>query len=71
MPGMDGYTVLDQLKKDSSSKTIPVILIIAKAMAAHLRDDSYYGLNLVLSKPFSKQELLEIVGLRVRAADKP
>ena len=66
MPGMDGYTVCDTLKKDPSTKEIPVIMLTAKAIILHTPKDFFYGLYGFLAKPFSKQQLLKVVSEALR-----
>lgn len=61
MPGMDGYTVCDTLKKDSRTRDIPVVMLTAKAIILHTPKDFFFGLYGFLAKPFSKQQLLKIV----------
>lgn len=61
MPGKDGYAVLDDLKKDRRTGKLPVIIITGKAIASHVVDDTIYGLNDILAKPFSKQDLVSLV----------
>ena len=67
MPGMDGYAVLDALKKDPRTRDLEVIIITAKVVAEQLLDDSQYALHLILPKPFSKQQLVTLVKQRLDA----
>jgi CheY-like chemotaxis protein len=66
MPGMDGYTVYDHLKKDPKTRDIPVIMLTAKAIILHTPKDFFYGLYGFLAKPFSKQQLLKVVSEALR-----
>ncbi len=60
MPGMDGYTLFDHLKKDPKTRDIPVIMLTAKAIIMHTPKDFFYGLYGFLAKPFSKQQLVKM-----------
>jgi CheY-like chemotaxis protein len=71
MPGMDGYTVYDTLKKDRVSADIPVIMLTAKAIILHTPKDFFYGLYGFLAKPFSKQQLLKVVGEALKVTREP
>lgn len=60
MPDMDGWEVYQQLKADEATRSIPVIVITAKAQ----RIDKVLGLHIAkvddyISKPFSPMELIE------------
>ena len=66
MPGMDGYTVCDTLKKSDVTRDIPVIMLTAKAIILHTPKDFFYGLYGFLAKPFSKQQLLKVVSEALR-----
>jgi two-component system alkaline phosphatase synthesis response regulator PhoP len=66
MPGMDGYTVCDALKKDDKTREIPVVMLTAKAIIMHTPKDFFYGLYGFLAKPFTKQQLLKVVGEALR-----
>ncbi len=69
MPDMDGWDVYQQLKADSSTRQIPIIVVTARAQPI----DRLFGLEIAkvddyIAKPFSPQELLESVEriLRIR-----
>jgi|SRR5688572_5610561 two-component system response regulator VicR len=62
MPDMDGWEVYQQMKADSTTRDIPVIVVTAKAQNI----DKVLGLHIAkvddyIAKPFSPQELLESV----------
>ncbi len=61
MPGMDGYAVCDQLKKDAVTRDIPVVMLTAKAIILHTPKDFFYGLYGFLAKPFTKDQLIRVV----------
>jgi two-component system alkaline phosphatase synthesis response regulator PhoP len=62
MPGMDGWEVYRRMKADAMMKTIPVIIVTAKAegidevLAKHIAKVDDY-----IKKPFSLQELLQAI----------
>jgi len=66
MPGMDGYTVCDTLKKEDVTRDVPVIMLTAKAIILHTPKDFFYGLYGFLAKPFSKQQLTKVVSEALR-----
>jgi two-component system response regulator VicR len=62
MPDMDGWEVYQRVKADEATKTIPVIVVTAKAQSI----DKVLGLHIAkvedyIAKPFSPQELLNSV----------
>jgi two-component system response regulator VicR len=62
MPDMDGWEVYQQMKADDKTRSIPVIVVTAKAQSI----DKVLGLHIAkvddyISKPFSPQELLTSV----------
>ena len=71
MPGMDGYTVCDTLKKDEKTRDVPVIMLTAKAIILHTPKDFFYGLYGFLAKPFSKQQLTKVVSEALRLTKSP
>ena len=69
-PDMDGWEVYQQMKADEELKTIPVIVVTAKAQSI----DKVLGLHIAkvddyVTKPFGPQELLQSVE-RVLTADR-
>lgn len=66
MPELDGYGVLEALRQDPATETIPFIFTTAKAS----KDDRRQGMNLgaddYLTKPFTTEELLEAISARLK-----
>ena len=63
MPGMNGWDVYQQMKADDIMKSIPVIIVTAKAQNI----DKVLGLHIAkvqdyITKPFSPAELLKSIG---------
>ncbi len=62
MPGLDGFRVFKELRKDKSTRTIPIIMLTARGQT----EDRIQGLELgaedYMTKPFSPKELV----LRIR-----
>jgi signal transduction histidine kinase len=65
MPGIDGYTVLEELRKSPPTSVTPFVFLTARTD----RRDQRYGMNLgaddYLTKPFTVSELLECVHARL------
>jgi DNA-binding response OmpR family regulator len=62
MPDMDGWEVYQQLKADEKTRSIPVIVVTAKAQSI----DKVLGLHIAkvddyIAKPFSPQDLMTSV----------
>lgn len=58
MPGMDGFETCRRLKKDESTKDIPVIFITAKSEMEDVIDGFRVGGVDYITKPFEKEEVL-------------
>jgi CheY-like chemotaxis protein len=58
MPDMDGYEVCLRLKKDPSTRHIPVIFITARNEMESLIDGFRAGSVDYITKPFAKEEVL-------------
>ena len=63
LPDVDGLSVLDKLRKDATTKTIPVILVTAKGSEMDKVKGLDMGADDYITKPFSVLELIS----RVRA----
>jgi two-component system, OmpR family, alkaline phosphatase synthesis response regulator PhoP len=61
MPYMDGFTVLQELRKDPATRDLPVIMLTAKAMDSDVFTGYKYGADCYLTKPFNPGELLNFV----------
>jgi len=60
MPGMDGYEVCRQLKKDPATESIPVIMFTASQEEEFVRKGIKAGAVDVINKPFVA-DLLEVI----------
>src|SRR2546428_1608440 len=63
MPGMDGMQVLDHLKLDPKSASIPVIMVTARVQDEDVLAGYQSGAEYYVTKPFSVQQILYAVGL--------
>ena len=61
MPHMDGFEVLRALKREPSTRDIPVIMLTAKASDQDVFMGWSSGVDCYLTKPFNPQELVNFV----------
>lgn len=61
MPYMDGFEVLQNLKRDPGTRDIPVIMLTAKAQDADVFRGWQSGVDCYLTKPFNPMELIAFV----------
>ena len=61
MPKMDGLEVTRALKADEATKSIPIILLSAKAQSSDVQAGRDMGADDYLTKPFDPLELLDRV----------
>ncbi|MDX1576843.1 MAG: response regulator transcription factor [Gemmatimonadota bacterium] len=72
LPGMDGYDVLQRLRQDERSETIPVILLTARREEEERVRGFEVGADDYITKPFSARELtLRVEALLRRAKAEP
>jgi signal transduction histidine kinase len=66
MPELDGYGVLETLRQDPETATIPFIFLTAKAERVSVRQGMVLGADDYLTKPFMVKELLESVKTQLK-----
>lgn len=69
MPIIDGFGVLEVLRKDPLTKTIPFIFLTVKKSLQDIRTGMSLGANDYLPKPFDLDDLLEAVNKRLQLRD--
>jgi len=65
MPEMDGYAVLQALRDDKETATIPFIFLTARSEKLDMRLGMNYGADDYLTKPVGHQELLAAIAARL------
>lgn len=66
MPGISGYDVLQEVRKNPGTASIPFIFLTAKVQRADLRHGMELGADDFVTKPFTRNELLAAVSARFR-----
>ncbi|KOR36034.1 MULTISPECIES: hybrid sensor histidine kinase/response regulator [Planktothricoides] len=66
MPGMDGLTVLKNLRENPVTQTVPFIFLTAKVTKYDMREGMDLGADDYLTKPFTRDELLGSVSSRLK-----
>lgn len=61
MPYMDGFEVLQNLRKNPATRDLPVIMLTAKAQDADVFRGWQSGVDCYLTKPFNPMELISFV----------
>jgi CheY-like chemotaxis protein len=61
LPGIDGYQVLEALRKDEETARIPVLVLTAKSLRADRERSHGLGASAFLTKPFLPSELCDLV----------
>ncbi len=65
MPGLDGFGVLDELRQDPVTATIPFIFLTAKADKSDVRRGMELGADDYLTKPVEQAALLKAIEARL------
>ena len=66
MPELDGYDVLRGLRNNFKTAMIPLIFLTAKADRLELRKGMELGADDYLTKPFTPNELLKAIAIRLK-----
>jgi two-component system, OmpR family, alkaline phosphatase synthesis response regulator PhoP len=61
MPYMDGFEVLQTMRRNASTREIPVIMLTAKSQDQDVFRGWQSGVDLYLTKPFNPTELVSFV----------
>jgi len=69
MPELDGHGVLQALREDAATVTIPFIFLTAKGEKGDVRDGMNLGADDYLTKPVAKADLLKAVRSRLQRAE--
>ena len=59
MPIMDGLEMLERLRKNDSTRDLPVIMLTARSQSQDITRANSYGIEDYVVKPFDLSELLE------------
>lgn len=65
MPELDGYGVVQALRQNPMTATIPFIFLSARVDRADLREGMSLGADDYLTKPFRPKELLKAIAIRL------
>jgi len=63
MPGLDGMQVLDHIRANPQSSSVPVIMLTAKTTDQDLLDGYRFGASYYVTKPFTSRQLLYAIAL--------
>jgi two-component system alkaline phosphatase synthesis response regulator PhoP len=69
MPRMDGYTACSVIKTEQETKLIPVIMLTAVGHELNKKFATEVGANGYITKPFTTQELTEVITPLLNEAD--
>lgn len=70
MPYMDGYEVCEEMRKNESTKKIPVLFLTGKEPTDDAGKTWDVGGNMFIKKPFSCERLLNMVNMVMGAISK-
>src|SRR4051794_31090491 len=65
MPELDGFGVLEALRADAATATVPLIFLTAKGDKMDLRKGMNLGADDYLTKPVTKDDLLTALRIRL------
>ena len=62
LPDGNGFDILAQLRNRPEFATLPIVLLTAKAELVHIRNGLALGADGYITKPYSKNQLGEVIG---------
>jgi DNA-binding response OmpR family regulator len=69
LPEMNGLEVCRRLRREKSTKTIPIIMVTAKSSEADFANAKAAGVDDYVTKPFSVVKLLERIDFLLKRAE--
>jgi signal transduction histidine kinase len=66
MPKMNGFEVMNSLKNNPKTATIPFIFLSAKSEIKDIREGMKIGADDYITKPFDHRELLNVIKVRLK-----
>lgn len=66
MPELDGWALLGKLRADDRFKDLPVVLVSARSTGDDVRRGYEAGASVVLPKPYSGEQLLDVLSALMR-----
>ncbi|MGH3508253.1 MAG: response regulator transcription factor [Nocardioidaceae bacterium] len=68
MPRVDGFSVIERLRADPVTATIPIVMVTARAQGSDLARGAELGVDAYVTKPFDPIALVETVRSVVRGS---
>ena len=65
IPGLDGYGVLSEVRKDAATADTPFVFLTGRTEKADLRAGMDLGADDYLTKPFTMAELMKVIRIRL------
>ena len=62
LPDGNGFDILAQLRGRPDFATLPIVLLTVKAELANIRNGLALGADGYITKPYSKNQLAEVIG---------
>ncbi len=69
MPEMDGMEVLEQLRDNEKTQSIPVIVLTGLSEKAKIREALDKGITYYIVKPFECQDLISKINLAIKTSE--
>lgn len=67
MPRMNGLELTSFIRKNESTRSVPVIMITSRTTERHRELARHVGVDTILSKPYSEEDLLKLIERRIGA----
>jgi len=69
MPEISGWEVLDFLKNNEATSTVPVLLMTARDLPDDIKVGYEYGARYYLTKPWTKKQLMKGIAVALNRPD--